>query len=94
MGGVCTATQWLPAPRLGLGLPDAASKRGLPGRRSRHVPAAAAGASPGFHLGDAEPWRKLRQQQEPAAALLLEGEAGWGDLRGGRRSPGSRLGVV
>ena len=71
---------WQPAVFLSLGLPDASSKRGLLGRLRSYVPTAgaAAGASPGLHLGDAEPGRELRQQQEPAAALMLEGEAGSG----------------
>lgn len=78
MGGVWTPSLWQPAIFLSLGLPDASSKRGLLGRFRSHVPTAAAGASPGLHLGDAEPGRELRQQQEPAAALMLEGEAGSG----------------
>lgn len=72
MGGVWTPSLWQPAVFLSLGLPDASSKRGLLGRLRSHVPSAAAGASPGLHLGDAEPGRELRQQQEPAAALMLE----------------------
>lgn len=78
MGGVWTPSLWQPAVFLSLGLPDASSKRGLLGQLRSHVPTAAAGASPGLHLGDAEPGRELRQQQEPAAALMLEGEAGSG----------------
>lgn len=81
MGGVWTPSLWQPAISLSLGFPDASSKRDLLGRRRSHVPAVAAagaGASPGLHLGDAEPGRELRQQQEPAAALVLEGEAGAG----------------
>lgn len=79
MGGVWTSSVWQPAVFLSLGLPDTSSKRGLLGQLRSYVPAAAgAGASPGLHLGDAEPGRELRQQQEPAAALMLEGEAGSG----------------
>lgn len=84
MGGVWTPSLWQPEVFLSLGLPDASSKRGLVGRLRSHVPTAAAGASPGFHLGDAEPGRELRQQQEPAAALVLEGEAGSGPRKSGR----------
>lgn len=74
-----TSSVWQPAVFLSLGLPDTSSKRGLLGQLRSYVPAAAgAGASPGLHLGDAEPGRELRQQQEPAAALMLEGEAGSG----------------
>lgn len=74
MGGVWMPSLWQPAVFLSLGLPDASSKRGLLGRLRSYVPTAgaAAGASPGLHLGDAEPGRELRQQQEPAAALMLE----------------------
>lgn len=80
MGGVWKPSVWQPAVFLSLGLPDASSKRGLLGRFCSYVPAAAAaaGTSPGLHLSDAEPGRELRQQQEPAAALMLEGEAGSG----------------
>lgn len=78
MGGVWTPSLWQLAVFLSLGLPDASSKRGLLGQLRSHVPTAAAGASPRLHLGDAEPGRELRQQQEPAAALMLEGEAGSG----------------
>lgn len=88
MGGVWTPSLWQPAVFLSLGLPDASSKRGLLGQLRSHVPTAAAGASPGLHLGDAEPGRELRQQQEPAAALMLEGEAGSGQ---GRPAVGSVL---
>ncbi|XP_048669231.1 endoplasmic reticulum mannosyl-oligosaccharide 1,2-alpha-mannosidase isoform X1 [Marmota marmota marmota] len=72
MGGVRTAPLWRFILPLGLGLPDTAGERELADRRGRHVPAAGAGASPGLHLGDSEPRRELRQQQEPPAALVLE----------------------
>lgn len=80
MGGVRTPSVWQSAVFLSLGLPDTSSKRGLLGQLRSYVStaAAAAGASPGLHLGYAEPGRELRQQQEPAAALLLEGEEGSG----------------
>lgn len=60
MGGVWTVRRWLFPVRFRLWLPGAASERTLEGQQRRHVPPAAAGASPGLHLGDAELGRELR----------------------------------